>query len=107
MLTKLLEIRDKATFIPVAATRLLGDNQDQEYLLRRVGLGFGSAYAVHLMRLTDGKGHHDWAAWGGRTMPIAHQYIEEHFDKLKDGEVVDVEFILGETEKVKVSERFE
>ena len=34
----------------------------------------------------------------------AHHYIQEHFDELHDGDVVDVEFILGETKAPKVSE---
>ena len=38
-------------------------------------------------------------------MPIAHNYVLDHFDELEDGDVVDVEFILGETEVKKTSER--
>ena len=37
---------------------------------------------------------------------MAHHYIIEHWDKLRDGDVVDVSFILGETQQPKVSERF-
>lgn len=37
-------------------------------------------------------------------MCVAHQFIEDHFDELNDGEVVDVQFILGETKVPKVSE---
>jgi hypothetical protein len=106
MKTKLLEVRDKATFIPVAATHLHGENAQQRYLLHRVGLGGPDAYQVHLMRLHDGTGHHDCYHWGGRTMPVAHNYIEQHFDELNDGDVVDVEFILGESAAPKVSEQF-
>jgi hypothetical protein len=38
-------------------------------------------------------------------MPNAHLWIEANFDKLNDGDVVDVEFILGERAMPKVSER--
>ena len=38
-------------------------------------------------------------------MPVAHNYIIEHWHELKDGDVVDVQFILGETKAPKVSER--
>jgi hypothetical protein len=38
-------------------------------------------------------------------MATAHHYIYDHFDELDDGDVVDVEFILGETAIKKVSER--
>jgi hypothetical protein len=40
-----------------------------------------------------------------RTKPYAHVYIEAHWHDLKDGDVIDVEFILGETTSPKVSER--
>jgi len=36
----------------------------------------------------------------------AHEYIEKCFDELESGAVVDVEYILGETNKMKQSERF-
>lgn len=42
---------------------------------------------------------------GSRTFPVAHSFIENNWDELKDGDVIDVEFILGETAEKKVSER--
>jgi hypothetical protein len=44
--------------------------------------------------------------WRGdaHTKPQAHQYIEQHWRELKDGDVIDVEFILGETDVKKTSE---
>ena len=47
----------------------------------------------------------DVGAWGGRTYPVAHDWIINHWDELLDGDVVDVEFILGETDVRKQSER--
>ena len=38
-------------------------------------------------------------------MHEAHQYIRREFDNLKDGDVVDVEYILGEKPTAKTSER--
>lgn len=38
-------------------------------------------------------------------MPIAHCWIIRHFAELRDGDVVDVQFILGESAQPKVSER--
>ena len=38
-------------------------------------------------------------------MPNAHCYIERKWRELKDGDVIDVEFILGETTSIKISER--
>ena len=40
-----------------------------------------------------------------RTMPMAHSWIREHFDEIKDGDVVDVEFLAGVSSAPKVSER--
>ncbi len=40
-------------------------------------------------------------------MQVAHLYVDEHFDDLKDGDVIDVEYILNETDKPKISERVE
>jgi hypothetical protein len=52
---------------------------------------------------------YDAYEWPGdvRTFRAAHLYVEEHFDEIEDGAVVDVEFILGETAEPKVSERIE
>ena len=38
-------------------------------------------------------------------MQAAHQFIESNWSKLKDGDVIDVEFIVGETDRPKISER--
>ena len=64
-----------------------------------------------LMMLDDGKATNDPYKWeslglGPRTMPVAHNYIIENWHDLRDGDVVDVEFILGESSAPKTSERF-
>jgi len=107
MQTKWLEVRDKATFIPVLAIKIAADNPIQEFLLGRAGYG----PAIHPILLIDPRGHgraeYDPYDWGGRTWPVAHDYIEKHYDQLLDGDVIDVEHILGETTKKKRSERFD
>ena len=105
MQIKLLEIRDRATFIPVFAISTLPANDGQRYLLRRAGYAPDS-HCILLARL-DGYGNifYDPYNWGDRTMATAHHYIEQHFQNLNDGDVVDVEFILGETKEPKISER--
>ena len=40
-----------------------------------------------------------------RTKRTAHSHIERNWADLRDGDVIDVEFILGETAIKKVSER--
>lgn len=105
MIVKLLEVRDRNTFIPVAAIKMFPANEAQRFLLARVG--FRDGMSVTLMRLNDQKATADVYQWGSgeRTMPNAHLYIEKHFDELHDGDVVDVEFILGERSRPKQSER--
>ncbi len=103
MTIRQLEIRDRMTFIPVLAIKVSGEDG---YLLRRAG--FSRDYPlVIVVRLSDMKANYDPFRWmeKGRTMPIAHAWITEHFDTLADGDVVDVEFIQGETKAPKPSER--
>lgn len=105
MIAKLFEIRDKATFIPALALALSKrpDLSDAEnYLLGRSG--YGGDRCVMLSRLNGGHIHCDPYNWGDRTMHAAHLFIEENFDNLESGAVIDVEFILGETKAPKVSE---
>ncbi len=100
MTTKLVEIRDRMTFIPALAIRVSGDDG---YLLRRAG--YGLQPLVILIKLTDMRCKYDPIEWGGRTMPVAHDYIIRHWDAVHDDSVIDVEFILGETAAPKPSER--
>lgn len=105
----MLEVRDKATFIPIIAIDMSTDcvNEGDGYLLRRAG--FGPERCVQVIHIARGISHYDPYDWpdGSRTMQVAHQYIVDHFDELKSGDVIDVEFILGETSEKKRSERME
>lgn len=105
---KLLELRDKDTFIPVAAidcTVNSSDNTYDTFLLRKAG--YGSNRLILLTRLDGGKSCYDYHNWDNpRTWGIAHKYIEEHWDEITDSDVIDVEFILGETTEKKVSDRY-
>ena len=109
MITKTFEIRDRATFIPVLAVKLSPACERDRYLLECAGYGRTqgeqSSYVV-VTQINGGSGRIECApfSWGGRTMPIAHQYIQKHFDELDSGAVVDVEFVLGETLQPKQSE---
>lgn len=108
MKCKVLEVRDRATFIPVLAVDMNPTNDEQVYLLRRCGYPCDGRANIAITNLSadGGKCWNDPPAWGGRTYPVAHQYIIDHWGLLKDGDVVDVEFILGETKQPKVSEGF-
>lgn len=118
MKAKALELRDEGTFIPILAVDMNArwfDARDiqtifepQKYLLRRCGYPCDGRPNILMTRL-DGTGQatNDPYAWKGgcRTFPVAHQWIIEHWNELKDGDVVDVQFILGETAAPQQSER--
>jgi hypothetical protein len=120
MKAKALELRDRATFIPILCVDMnpgiyrddgpgmSTEYEAQRYLLRRVGYPCDGRPNIIVTRLA-GSGHatNDPDQWGGRTFPVAHHWIIEHWNELKDGDVVDVEWILGETQAPKSSERIE
>jgi len=66
--------------------------------------GFGDAL-VYLIHLEGQKCAYDHFEWNNQTMHVAHEYIDMNWAKLEDGDVVDVQFILGETPEPKKSER--
>lgn len=111
---KLFEVRDRATFIPVMAVRLAYRDSYERYLLRRAGFD-GSQIEPHsadepyvvLWPLIGGPCNYDPYAWPGlaRTYPQAHAWLIANWNKVSSGDVIDVEFILGETEAPKPSER--
>lgn len=108
MIHKILEIRDRMTYTPVLAISTDGESPEQAYHLRTAGYA-SDGHTIIVVRLTDCRASCDpygWDELGARTMPNAHKYIGEHFEELKDGDVIDVEFILGETATKKNSERF-
>lgn len=104
--TKLLEVRDRATFIPILATRVVDDQTPATYLLRRAGYIHQGIVLVY--HLNSGKGTSqplEWLADGTRTMHLAHEALVNNWGDYENGDVVDVEFILGEADKPKVSEQ--
>ena len=109
MKVKTLELRDRATFIPLLAIDINPDNDAQRWLMRRVGYPCDGQPNVIITKLSgDGDASNDPYAWrGARSFPVAHDWIINHWDDLKDGDVVDVEFILGENKEPKASERYE
>lgn len=110
---KTIEIRDVGTSIPALAIKLNPGNEQDRYLLGRAGYGVQAEHQsqyVLLLKLSGGSGDFncrtgEWT--GGRTMQVAHQFIKRSFDELESGQVVDVEFILGETPSPKQSEHVE
>lgn len=108
---KILEIRDEGTLIPVLAMRMIAENTLQAYYVHdRCGYPKDGS-AIVVMTLDNQKATVDLYAWpdigfGRRTMGNAHNYIIEHFDDLRDGDVVDVRVILGERKAPAKSDRY-
>ena len=112
MEVKLFEFRDRATFVPVMCTRLEWSTPEEHYIFRRAGYtndGMTRANDVppYIMctKLTDTKSAYDPYDWDNRTMQVAHHHVTEHWDEVRTGDVIDVEYILGETTTKKISER--
>jgi len=106
---KLLEIRDEGTKIAAMAIKMFGANKKQRQILRFSGFNQTTPdeYLVALtyVACNNRQINFDYFEWSNsRTMKAAHSYIEEHFDDLKDGDVVDAEFILKLTDKPKKAE---
>lgn len=115
---KTFELRDRATFIPllavsctvkdsIAAGHTIGD----EYLLGRAG--YGKTHDCVIVTRLDAVGgvlsraNCEPYNWGDRTFATAHAYIEQRWPFLVSGQVIDVEYLLGEAISPKLSERVE
>ena len=108
MEVKTFELRDTSTFVPVICIKLEPDCEQDRYLLRRAGYGTSEGEQGEYILMAGLEGgeinydHHNWGA--NRTRQIAHKHIIENWYSLKSGQVIDVEFILGETTEAKTSE---
>lgn len=107
MEVKCLEVRDSGTFIPVICIKPVPENEGQRYLLRRDGYSLRPDDPIIIMIDAQCRGvSYDPYEWSGsRTKAIAHNFIMEHWSELADGDVVDVQFIIGERDRPKTSER--
>lgn len=108
---KLIEIRDEGTFIPAMAIKFDSQTEHERWFLSRAG--YGKEILVQqeyvLLATIDGARmeiQHDPYEWKhGRTMPNAHKWLLDNWHLIRSGDVLDVQFFLGETATSKVSER--
>lgn len=108
---KLFEVRDAATCIPVMAVRLGLGSKKEQWLTWKAGYGPRPEHAGYVLvspLCGDYAMRWDPNRWSDagfrRTLKFAHEYIRDHWDTLTSGDVVDVEFILGESMKPKETE---
>jgi hypothetical protein len=107
MKTKLLEVRDRGTCIEMLCIDMHPENEMQHRGLKACGYSCSAAPNIMITYAGGGRSaDNDPFSWGDRTYATAHLDIIENWEAYKDGDVVDVEFILGETKEPKTSQRF-
>lgn len=105
METKLIELRDRATFIPAIATLMLSHDLRERYLLARAGFSPVSQPLILLGRLEGDECHYDPYDWQCDPWRTAHQWLMDHWAECRSGDVIDAEFLRGESKAPKESER--
>lgn len=104
--TKLIELRDSATFIPAIATLMESGDTKERYLLNRAG--YRGTRCVLLTSLLGGRRvEYDCYSWDCDPWRTAHNWLTDHWDEVQTGDVIDAEFLRGETKQPKLSEREE
>ena len=113
-IVKLFEIRDAGTTMPVIAIKPDPHNETERWLYSMSGYGVsaeGQGDYVMLAPMHAGEGKlvcDPYNHPGGpkvHTLFVAHQHIITNWSVLESGDVVDVQFILGETKEAKTTER--
>lgn len=112
METKLFEVRDRMTFVPVICIKLEPSNEADRYLLAMTGYGLVAEEQVQYILYSKLQGGEFTCVpeehnVGARTHSVAHYHINEHWDELKSGDVIDIEFLVGETTTPKTSQRLQ
>ena len=98
MITKVVEVRDRMTYIPAVATSLKYSyiNQAANKILNNSGIWSHNDIVI-LTHLDRNKSSMDPYEWNDRTMKTAHDYIVKNWEFINNSDVIDVEYILGET----------
>lgn len=86
MRIKRIELRDRSACIPCLAIEI---SAADGYLAQRAG--YGSSPCVLFGRMTGGEFSYDPSTWGDHVFSTAHRFLQENFDEVEDGQVVDVE----------------
>lgn len=112
--TKMFEVRDEGTTMVVIALKPDARFEAERWGWAKAGYGtdpMGQRGYVLLAPLSGGEGmlvcdpfKHKGAPHV-RTLPTAHRHITENWEYLRSGDVIDVQFVLGETTEAKAPER--
>lgn len=101
-----VEVRDRMTFMPVMVTVIDPKNKSEreKQLIMRGGFDLSDDFILVTV-LNSGDSSFDPYDWkGSRTMSMAHKYILDNINNIQSGEVIDVEYILKETDTKKEPE---
>lgn len=112
---KIFEVRDSGTCMVMLGYVLrpnpISQTMQEINLLMRAGYGpqkMANCFYIGLFTLDGGEVQGSFDPYshppGARTRSVAHDYIMKNWRTLKSGDVIDVEFILGETKQPKQSE---
>ena len=109
MEVKLFEVRDRGTTLAAIGMKPRPQTPVERWLYERAGFGERPEEAGYIFfgRLgPDTSLEYDQFkhSRGARTLQVAHQYVSENWERLRSGDLVDVEFILGERKFEKTSE---
>lgn len=105
MKCKIFEIRDRSTCLAVTAMQMHSTEEAEKYLLARAGFPSDGYATVVLTNLETFESTYDAYKWDNRSLREAHKYIQQNFNSLESGDVIDIEYILGETKEPKKSLR--
>lgn len=95
---KKFELRDRATYIPVIAIRAFDyDGFKESWFFGSSGYRSGDVLLIPIQApWLSSRCSEEQRGLNGRTLKFAHDYIEKNWTDLEDGQVIDVEYILGE-----------
>jgi hypothetical protein len=105
---KLFEVRDSMTCISTIAIKPHARDRHEAFVLSHAGYGHSPELYVLFTDLNGSwpLSYDPYKQPERRTMRVAHEYVREHWDELVSGQVIDVEYILGETETPCESDQF-
>ncbi len=100
METKILEVRDNCTTMPILAVRLIPGNGKDLALLSRTGYGQSveeqSKFVITVPLECPSHSTYAPSQEGSPWESEVHRDIIEHWDELEDGDVVDPAFYRGD-----------
>lgn len=112
MENKLIEVRDIGTTLSILFIRLSAESVSESFLLSRAGYGrrpqeyIIAIDLVHPLRVWLNPFETRMATQGARTFYLAHEEMTRNWENYRHGDVLDVQYVLGETTSPKISERF-